>query len=71
MTDKRVAFCHKCKSQFRAPSGDGTYRMIGCADNDKIKSYTDALKLCPLLADIDSNLECVEGQTGINNGRRG
>ena len=49
---KKQPFCWKCASNIVQPNKDDSgFSLIGCKEEDKIKNYNDAEKMCPLFAE--------------------
>ena len=55
MAKKKIPMCWKCASRMTEehPTHPGSLILVGCKENDKIKNYNDAEKLCPLLHSPD------------------
>ena len=52
MPEKNMPICWKCVSKIMKPSTDNSMTLIGCKECDRIHTYADAEKLCPLLPKI-------------------
>ncbi len=50
---KKIPVCWKCSNLKKRKTENNTFVMTGCTECDKIKSYKDAEKLCPLLKGLE------------------